>query len=122
MGSWCSGRRRDASERLGPKIAYVFAEAVNISNDERVKWAIAWRYNPEKETMILPGQNMLPLDPSLGTDHPPVNIFKAGFDCTIPLVGHVDRLAYEAATVSEPLAHLVRMALAAYLQVAHHTR
>jgi hypothetical protein len=45
VGSWCSGRRRDASERLGPKIAYVFDEAVNIYNDERVKWAIAWRYN-----------------------------------------------------------------------------
>ena len=56
MGSWWSGRRRDASERLGPKIAYVFDEDVNIYNDERVKWAIAWRYNvaliasPQKET------------------------------------------------------------------------
>jgi hypothetical protein len=45
VGSRCSGRRRDASERLGPKIAYVFDEAVNIYNDERGKWAIAWRYN-----------------------------------------------------------------------------
>jgi hypothetical protein len=46
---------------------------------------------------------MLPLDPSLGTDHPPVNISKIGFDCTIPLVGHPDPYAFEAATVSEPL-------------------
>jgi hypothetical protein len=53
VGSWWSGRRRDASERLGPKIAYVFDEDVNIYNDERVKWAIAWRCNPEKGTMIL---------------------------------------------------------------------
>ena len=45
MGSWWSGRRRDASERLAPKIAYVFDEDVNIYNDEGVKWAIAWRYN-----------------------------------------------------------------------------
>jgi hypothetical protein len=36
--------------------------------------------------------------------YPPVNIFKAGFDCTITLVGRVDRLAYDGATVSEPLA------------------
>jgi len=56
VGSWCSGRRRDASERLGPQIAYVFDEDVTIDNDERVKWAIAWRYNvaligsPQKET------------------------------------------------------------------------
>ena len=45
MGSWWFGRRRDASERLAPKIAYVFDEDVNIYNDEGVKWAIAWRYN-----------------------------------------------------------------------------
>ena len=45
MGSWWSGRRRDASERLGPKIAYVFDEDVNIDNDEHGKGAIAWRYN-----------------------------------------------------------------------------
>lgn len=86
-----------------PKVAYVFDEDVDIYNDERVKWAQAWRFNPERGTVILPEQNMLPLDPSLGSDHPPVNISKVGFDCTIPLVGHVDRFAYVAATVSEPL-------------------
>lgn len=90
------------SRQWMPKIAYVFDEDVDIYNDERVKWAMAWRYNPEKGTMILPEQNMLPLDPSLGTDHPPVNISKVGFDCTIPLVGHPDPFAYAAATVSEP--------------------
>ena len=68
-----------------------------------VAWALAWRYNPQTGTVILPGQNSLPLDPSLGTDSPPVSIFKAGFDCTIPVVGHPDRFAYAAATVSEPL-------------------
>lgn len=91
------------SRQWMPKIAYVFDEDVDIYNDERVKWAQAWRFNPEKGTMIVPQLNMLPLDPSLGTDHPPVNISKAGFDCTIPLVGHVDPFAYAAATVSEPL-------------------
>ena len=91
------------SRQWMPKIAYVFDEDIDIYDDERVKWAIAWRYNPEKGTMLLPGQNMLPLDPSLGTDHPPVSVCKAGFDCTIPLIGHVDRFSYMAATVSEPL-------------------
>jgi 3-polyprenyl-4-hydroxybenzoate decarboxylase len=86
-----------------PKLTYVFDDDVDIYNDECVKWAQAWRYNPEKGTMILPQQNVLPLDPSLGTDHPPVNISKVGFDCTIPLVGQVDRFAFAAATVSEPL-------------------
>jgi len=92
------------SRQWMPKIAYVFDEDIDIYNDDRVKWAIAWRYNPEKGTMLLPGQNMLPLDPSLGTDKPPVVVAKAGFDCTIPLVGDVDRFSYLAATVSEPLA------------------
>jgi hypothetical protein len=53
--------------------------------------------------MIMPVQNLLPLDPSLGTDHPPVQLSKVSFDCTIPLVGRVDRLAFEAAVVAEPL-------------------
>ena len=30
-----------------------------IYNDERVKWAQAWRYNPERGTVILPEQNVL---------------------------------------------------------------
>ncbi len=53
--------------------------------------------------MILPGMNMLPLDPSLGTDAPPVSVFKAGFDCTIPVAKGVDVFSYSAAVVSEPL-------------------
>lgn len=91
------------SRQWMPKIAYVFDEDVDIYNDERVKWAQAWRYNPQTGTMLLEGQNMLPLDPSLNTDHPPVIVSKAGFDCCIPVVGKVDRFAYEAATVSDPL-------------------
>ena len=91
------------SRQWMPKIAYVFDDDVDIRNEERVSWALAWRHNPQTGTMILPGQNMLPLDPSLGSDSPPVSIFKAGFDCTIPVVGHVDRFAYAAATVCEPL-------------------
>ncbi|MBB6146773.1 4-hydroxy-3-polyprenylbenzoate decarboxylase [Silvibacterium bohemicum] len=91
------------SRQWMPKVAYVFDHDVDIYNDERVKWAQAWRFNPAKGTMILPDQNMLPLDPSLGTDHPPVSVSKIGFDCTIPLVGQVDPLAYAAATVSDPI-------------------
>jgi UbiD family decarboxylase len=91
------------SRQWMPKIAYVFDEDVDIYNDERVKWAQAWRFNPATGVVALPGQNMLPLDPSLGSDHPPVAISKIGFDCTIPLVGHVDHYSFEAATVSEPL-------------------
>ena len=76
---------------------------MDIYNPERVIWAQAWRFNPEKGLMILPGMNMLPLDPRLGTDAPPVSVYKAGFDCTIPVAKGVDRFSYAAAEVSEPL-------------------
>ena len=105
------------SRQWMPKVAYVFDEDVDIYNDERVKWAQAWRYNPTRGTMILPEQNMLPLDPSLGADHPPVNISKVGFDCTIPLVGQVDPLAYAAATVSEPIKQPAKMAVKSEAEV-----
>jgi Molybdopterin oxidoreductase Fe4S4 domain len=39
-GEVVAGRRPDASERLGRKIAYVLDEDVTIYNGERVKWAI----------------------------------------------------------------------------------
>ena len=85
------------------KGAYVFDEDVDIFEDERVKWAEAWRFNPATGVVTLPAQNVVPLDPTIGTDHPPVAGSKIGFDCTIPLVGHVDHYSFEAATVSEPL-------------------
>ena len=92
-----------SSRQWHPKIAYVFDEDVDIFDDERVKWAMAWRLNPETGILRLPRQNVLPLDPTLGTDRPPVFITKIGFDCTIPVVGEVDRPAWLAATVMEPL-------------------
>ena len=91
------------SRQWMPKIAYVFDEDVDIFSDERVKWATAWRLNPEKNIMVLHNQNMLPLDPSLETNCPPNEISKVGFDCTIPIVGKVDRYSYLAATVSDPI-------------------
>ena len=46
-----------------PELAHVFDDDVDIRDDERVKWAQAWRLNPEPGILILPGMNMLPLDP-----------------------------------------------------------
>lgn len=91
------------SRQWMPKLAYVFDEDVDIYDDARVKWAQAWRLNPETGITLLPGQNMLPLDPSLNTDMPPNAVTKVGFDCTIPLIGDVDVFSYRAAVVSEPL-------------------
>ncbi len=91
------------SRQWMPKTAYVFDEDIDIYNDERVKWAQAWRFNPETGIVLLQGQNMLPLDPSLNTDKPPNAVTKVGFDCTIPLIGKVDPFSYAAAVVAEPL-------------------
>lgn len=90
------------SRQWFPKIAYVFDEDVDIFDEERVKWAMAWRYNPGKDTVIIPELNVLPLDPLAGRDQPPVNMSKVGFDCTIPLVGDYDHFAFAAATITEP--------------------
>ena len=91
------------SRQWMPKTAYVFDEDIDIYNDERVKWAQAWRMNPETGIVLLRGQNMLPLDPSLNTDSPPDAVTKVGFDCTIPLLGKIDVFSYKAAVVADPL-------------------
>jgi UbiD family decarboxylase len=90
-----------ATRAYMPKLAYVFDEDVDIFDDEQVKWAQAWRYNPGTGTVLLPGQNVIMLDPSLTQDHPPYSITKIGFDCTIPLDGNRDASA--PATVSPPI-------------------
>ncbi|WP_295578606.1 UbiD family decarboxylase [uncultured Lamprocystis sp.] len=87
-----------------PKIAYVFDEDVDIFDPDRVMWAFAWRLDPAKDIMILPEQNVLPLEPMCNTNQPPVNLAKVGFDCTIPRVGGFDRLSFAACHVTDPFA------------------
>lgn len=85
-----------------PKLAYVFDEDVDIHNDTRVKWAQAFRYNPAHGTLVIPGQNTQPLDPSIRQSKPPFSVTKIGFDCTMG-VG-ADPAMFEAAVVSQPIA------------------
>ncbi len=91
------------SRQWFPKLAYVFDEDVDIFDDDRVKWAMAWRYAPAKDTLIIPELNVLPLDPLGRTDKPPVFMSKVGFDCTIPVVGDYDLESFKACTITEPL-------------------
>jgi len=84
-----------------PKIAYVFDEDVDIYDDARVKWAQAWRYNPGRGTLIVPGQNTMPLDPSLRQKEPPFSVTKIGFDCTIGT--DAVKADFEACVVTEPI-------------------
>jgi 2,5-furandicarboxylate decarboxylase 1 len=79
-----------------PKIAMVFDEDVDIWDDNRVKWAMAFRYMPHRDTLIIPECNTMTVDPKVGSDTPPINASRLGLDCTIPLVGHWDRHSFDA--------------------------
>ena len=67
-----------------PKVAYVFDEDVDIWDDNQVKWALAFRFDPIRDTMIIPCMNTMTVDPMIAKDDPPATISKIGFDCTIP--------------------------------------
>lgn len=84
-----------------PKIAMVFDEDVDIWNDQSVLWAQAFRYMPHRDTLILPGGNTMTVDPTVGSDTPPISASKLGLDCTIPLVGGFDPHSFDKSTISD---------------------
>jgi 2,5-furandicarboxylate decarboxylase 1 len=95
-----------------PKIAMVFDEDVDIWDDNRVKWAMAFRYMPHRDTLIIPECNTMTVDPKVGSDAPPINASKLGLDCTIPLVGNWDRHSFDASTaciLGDPPSNLKEM-------------
>lgn len=73
-----------ASKMAIPKLAYVFDEDVDIWDDEQVRWAMAFRFDPIRDTIIIPAMNTMTVDPMIGRDDPPATISKTGYDCTIP--------------------------------------
>ena len=105
----------DAKQALGvmltgshhqfPKIAYVFDEDIDIYDDEQVKWAQAWRYNPGTGTVVIPGQNINALDPTVDIKGNAVSITKIGFDCTMPL--GQDNAKFARAVITPPIAQPV---------------
>jgi 2,5-furandicarboxylate decarboxylase 1 len=85
----------DAKQALGvmltcskqslPKVAMVFDEDIDIWDDNAVQFAMAFRYMPHLDTLIIPQCNTMTVDPKIGTDVAPGTASKIGFDCTIPL-------------------------------------
>ncbi|WP_437222320.1 UbiD family decarboxylase [Planctomicrobium sp. SH661] len=85
----------DAKQALGvmltcskqslPKIAMVFDEDIDIWDDNAVQFAMAFRYMPHLDTVIIPQCNTMTVDPMIGTDVAPGTASKIGLDCTIPL-------------------------------------
>lgn len=82
-----------------PKIAMVFDEDVDIWDDQAVLWAMAFRYMPHRDTLVIPGGNTMTVDPTVGSDTPPISASKLGLDCTIPLVGGFDPHSFDSSTL-----------------------
>jgi UbiD family decarboxylase len=71
------------------KNVYVVDPDVDIFSDEQMDWAMATRFQPDRDLIVISGMRTLPLDPSL----PPETRVgaKAGYDLTWPF-GQGDRL------------------------------
>jgi len=74
-----------------PKIAMVFDDDVDIWNDDRVAQCMAFRYMPDRDTLIIPQCNTMSTDPKISDPDKPFYASRIGMDCTIPLVGNWDR-------------------------------
>ena len=85
----------DAKQSLGimltsskqglPKIAMVFNEDVDIWNDQAILSAQAFRYMPDRDTVIIKDCNTMTVDPKSIV---PGVASKIGMDCTIPMGPH----------------------------------
>jgi UbiD family decarboxylase len=64
------------------KMVTVVDEDIDIEDPVRVEWAMATRWQPDKNTIILSNQKGSSLDPSRAKDG---TTSKVGFDATIPL-------------------------------------
>lgn len=82
-----------------PKIAMVFDEDVDIWDDQAILWAMAFRYMPHRDTLVIPGGNTMTVDPTVGSDTPPISASKLGLDCTIPLVGGFDPHSFDPSSI-----------------------
>ncbi len=71
------------------KNVYVVDPDVDIFSDEQMDWAMATRFQPDRDLIVMSNMRTLPLDPSLAPGHR-VGA-KAGYDLTWPF-GQSDRL------------------------------
>ena len=70
------------------KHAFVIDPDIDIYDDEQIDWALATRFQADRDLIVLDGMRTLPLDPSLGSARVGG---KAGFDLTWPF-GSQNRL------------------------------
>lgn len=70
------------------KNVFVVDPDIDISSDEQIDWALATRFQPDRDLVVMSGLRTLPLDPSLVSGRVGA---KAGYDLTWPFGSH-DRM------------------------------
>ena len=75
------------------KHVFVFDDDIDVFSDEQVDWALATRFQADRDLIVASGFRAVPLDPSLGGARTGA---KVGFDCTIPF-GKTERARMERA-------------------------
>jgi UbiD family decarboxylase len=63
------------------KQVFVVDDDIDVFSDEQCDWALATRYQADRDTIEGAGFRVVPLDPSLGGQRTGAKI---GFDCTVP--------------------------------------
>src|SRR5215813_2051254 len=63
------------------KHVFAFDADIDVFSDEQVDWALATRFQGDRDLIVGSGFRVVPLDPSLGGARAGA---KVGFDCTIP--------------------------------------
>ena len=63
------------------KHVFVVDEDIDVFSDEQVDWALATRFQADRDFVVASGFRAVPLDPSLAGSRTGA---KAGFDCTKP--------------------------------------
>jgi 4-hydroxy-3-polyprenylbenzoate decarboxylase len=90
----------------------VFDDDVDIWDDQAVLAAMAFRYMPDRDTIMIKDCNTMTVDPMIAEDAAPGTSSKIGLDCTIPISpkfnpSHFDRST--AFVLGDPPAGVVEM-------------
>jgi 2,5-furandicarboxylate decarboxylase 1 len=79
------------------KHVFAFDPDIDVFSDEEADWALATRFQADRDLIVGSGFRVVPLDPSLGGARTGA---KLGFDCTIPF-GKTD--AFEFSVPAPPV-------------------
>jgi 2,5-furandicarboxylate decarboxylase 1 len=69
------------SALVNVKNVFVVDPDIDVTSDEQIDWAMATRFQPDRDLIVLTGMRTLPLDPSITSGRVGA---KAGFDLTWP--------------------------------------